>query len=74
MGEKRKSYRTPIAMMLEFDYSDTITASNKNPAQCTDKNPGHCDLGSVPGHGCSNNGNPGNESIDEERKQPFKCV
>lgn len=71
---EKKAYVKPDAIILEFNYSDTVVASNKNPAQCTTKNPGHCDLGSNPGHGCSNEGNPGNESYGGERKQPFKCV
>ena len=97
MDESKKTYETPKAVKLEFDYVNTVVASipieeiigknknkcgsgtddgegKKNPAQCTTKNPGHCDLGQEPGHGCSNEGNPGNESTGGERKQPFKCV
>ena len=71
-----KKYIAPKIEKLEFDYTSNVTASNgnKNPAQCTSKNPGHCDLGSNPGHGCSNNDTPGNDSFGGERKQPFKCV
>ena len=67
-------YQPPRIEKIEFDYTNTVVASGKNPAQCTAKNPGHCDLGSSPGHGCSNNDNPGNESFGGERKQPFKCI
>ena len=88
MDESKKTYETPKAVKLEFDYVNTVVASitipetteepssggGKNPAQCTKKNPGHCDLGNTPGHGCSNNGNPGNESTGGDRKQPFKCT
>ena len=70
----RKVYEAPKAMLIEFDYTDTVVASKKNPAQCTTKNPGQCDLGAVPGHGCDNTGNPGNESYGGDRKQPHKCV
>jgi len=70
MGTTKKDYVKPEAEMLEFDYTDTVVASGKNPAQCTEQNPGHCDLGSNPGHGCSNNGNPGNGSYGGKRKQP----
>ena len=75
----KEEYTTPKVIKLEFDYANTVIASNifeegKNPAQCTSKNPGTCDLGVNPGHGCSNNGNPGNESTGGERKQPFQCI
>ena len=72
--ECKKDYEAPKAEKLEFDYTSTVVASGKNPAQCTSKNPGQCDLGSNPGQGCSNDGNPGNESTGGTRKQPFKCV
>ena len=75
----KEKYTTPKVVKLEFNYSDTITASitedsGKNPALCTSKNPGHCDLGQQPGHGCSNDGNPGNNSTGGSFKQPFKCI
>ncbi len=66
---EKKKYIAPIAEKLEFAFSNNVVAS-KNPAQCTIMNPGHCDLGEVPGHECSNNGNPGNESYGGKRKQP----
>ena len=78
----KKMYVEPIAEMLEFDYANTVTASNgkgngKNPAQCTGTNPGHGCLGGDdnPGHGDSvENNAPGNCSVDTDRKQPFQCV
>ena len=76
MDENKKAYEMPKAEKLEFDYNTVVASSSggKNPAQCTSKNPGQCDLGQVPGHGCSNEGNPGNESTGGERKQPHQCV
>lgn len=74
----KKMYVKPLAEMLEFEYANTVTASDgKNPAQCTGTNPGQgcLDGGTVPGAGCSvENNAPGNCSVDHERKQPFQCV
>lgn len=85
MEENKKEYRKPVMEVLEIEHDNTILTSaggrnpahcgkkNKNPALCTSKNPGLCNLGFNPGHGCSNTGNPGNESYGGIYKNLMKC-
>ncbi len=70
MNENKKEYTAPIAEKLEFDYANTVVASegDKNPAQCAGTNPGQgCE-------GVLGDRSPGNCTGDHSRKQPFQCV
>ena len=76
MSDGRKEYIKPVMEVLELKNENVILTSAKklkNPALCTAKNPGLCDLGFNPGHGCSNINNPGNESYGGKYKQQKKC-
>ncbi len=59
--------------MLEFEFANTVTASTKNPAQCTGHNPGHgCTDGVAPGQDDSILNAPGNCYDDAPRKNANK--
>ncbi len=74
---EKKVYSKPVMEVLEIEYDNTILTSGmkkKNPALCTGKNPGLCDLGFNPGHGCSNsNLSPGNCSFGGNYKNLKHC-
>lgn len=56
----KKTYETPVADLLVFDYKDNVTASEggydashcfygRNQGQCAPKNKNKCDVSSTPG-------------------------
>lgn len=55
----KKTYETPVADLLVFDYKDNVTASGgydashcfygRNQGQCASKNKNKCDVSSTPG-------------------------
>ena len=51
MEENKKIYEKPIAEKVEFDYTDTVSASGKNPCQCCSEGPGGNNSGNNSGHG-----------------------
>ena len=57
---KKRTYETPIADLLVFDYREQVTAAsggfdashcfyNRNQGQCAPKNANKCDVSSTPG-------------------------
>ena len=73
MNENKKNYVKPVAEKLDFDYTNTVSASSgqKNPAQCNGVNPGH---GCGGPHDDLGNNSPGNCHTEGPRKQPFQCA
>lgn len=65
----KRKYEEPIALKIEFDYAETVVASDgKNPAQCQGSNPGQgCGM---PGENVSGQNPPGNCTTGGQRKQP----
>ena len=44
-SEMKKTYKTPVADLLRFDYTESVVAASNagaNPAQCGPQNWGHC--------------------------------
>ena len=74
MNQIKKNYKKPVMEVFDLEMDNVIlTSAGKNPALCTSKNPGLCNLGFNPGHGCSNYSNPGNDSYGGIYKNKKHC-
>ena len=65
---EKRTYKTPIADRMDFDYKDTVTASDPN----SNWNPGHCTYGKNPGHSCDAPLNYG-QCKDDYNRNPAHC-